>query len=141
MRFLVIPEPNTLTPPPELLPSLLAAEKEWRNRYADRLDGYAWFASGGGTGIIDVDDGETLFQAVSEHPFCPFTKIDVRPLGFSGGGPDRPPPTPTRARQAPARAFCFSASNSACVIAPLSSSCFPFAICSAGSLLAATDLM
>jgi muconolactone delta-isomerase len=67
-------------PAPENLPSLVAAEKEWRNRYADRLDAYAWFANGGGTGIIDVDDAETLFQAINEHPFCPYTKVDVRPL-------------------------------------------------------------
>ena len=80
MRFLVIAEPD-VAPAPELLPSLVAAEREWRDRYADRLDAYAWFAAGGGgTGIIDVDDAETLFQAINEHPMCPFTKVEVRPL-------------------------------------------------------------
>jgi hypothetical protein len=79
MRFLVLAEPVS-APPPELLPSIVAAEQEWRARYADRLESYAWFANGGGTGIIDVDDAETLFGAVAEHPFCPFTKVDVRPL-------------------------------------------------------------
>jgi muconolactone delta-isomerase len=79
MRFLVIADPAA-EPAPENLPSLVAAEKEWRNRYADRLDAYAWFANGGGTGIIEVDDAETLFQAINEHPFCPYTKVDVRPL-------------------------------------------------------------
>ena len=39
-----------------------------------------------------------------------------------------------------ASAFCLSASNSVCVIAPSSSSFFPLAICSAGSLADATDL-
>ena len=79
MRFLVIADPAT-APAPEDLPSLVAAEKEWRNRYADRLDAYAWFANGGGTGIIDVDDAESLFQAINEHPFCPYTRVGVRPL-------------------------------------------------------------
>jgi len=88
MRFLVLAEP-AVAPPPELLPSLLAAEKEWRNRYADRLDSYAWFAAGGGTGIIDVDDAETLFQAVNEHPFSPYTKTEVRPLADADGAARR----------------------------------------------------
>jgi hypothetical protein len=89
MRFLVIAEP-VVYPPPELLPSLLAAEKEWRDRYADRLDTYAWFAAGGGgTGIIDVDDAETLFQAINEHPFCPYTKTEARPLADADGGARR----------------------------------------------------
>jgi hypothetical protein len=79
MRFLVLAEPAA-PPPPELLPAIVAAEQEWRARYADRLESYAWFATGGGTGVIDVDDAETLFRAVNEHPFCPFTKVDVRPL-------------------------------------------------------------
>ena len=89
MRFLVIAEPDVV-PAPELLPSLLAAEKEWRDRYADRLDAYAWFAAGGGgTGIIDVDDAETLFQAINEHPFCPYTKTAVRPLADADGAARR----------------------------------------------------
>ena len=41
---------------------------------------------------------------------------------------------------APASAFCLSVSNSVAVIAPSSSSFFPLAICSAGSLADATDL-
>jgi hypothetical protein len=79
MRFLVLAEPG-MSPNPEELPSLFAAEKQWRSRYADRLDAYAWFAAGGGCGIIDVDREETLSQAICEHPFYPFTKTEVRPL-------------------------------------------------------------
>jgi muconolactone delta-isomerase len=89
MRFLVIAEPNVAAPP-DLLPSLVAAEKEWRDRYADRLEAYAWFAAGGGgTGIIDVDDAETLFQAINEHPFCPYTRTEVRPLADAAGAARR----------------------------------------------------
>jgi hypothetical protein len=89
MRFLVIAEP-VVAPAPELIPSLLAAEKDWRDRYADRLDAYAWFAAGGGgTGIIDVDDAETLFQAINEHLFCPYTKTEARPLADADGGARR----------------------------------------------------
>jgi hypothetical protein len=80
MRFLVIAEPGTNPVPEELLPSLFAAEKEWRDHYADRLDSYAWFAAGGGTGIIDVDDAETLAEAVHNHPFSRYSSTEVRPL-------------------------------------------------------------
>ena len=79
MRFLVLTE-MTAAPPPDVGLQLLAAEQEWRARYADRLETYAWFATGGGAGIIDVDDAETLFAAVNEHPFCPYTNVEVRPL-------------------------------------------------------------
>ena len=59
MRFLVTATPK-FDVPPELLPSLLDAEPEWRERYRDRLDAYAWFPGGGGFGIVDVDSEETL---------------------------------------------------------------------------------
>ena len=72
----LVPEPV----PEELLPSLFAAEKQWRDRYADRLDSYAWFAAGGGTGIIDVDDAETLAEAIHSHPFSPYSRTEVRPV-------------------------------------------------------------
>jgi hypothetical protein len=80
MRFLVLADPGTTQIPDDLLPSLFAAEKEWRDRYADRLDFYAWFAAGGGTGIIDVDDAETLTEAIYTHPFSPYSTTEVRAL-------------------------------------------------------------
>jgi hypothetical protein len=32
---------------------------------------------------------ETLFQAVNEHPFCPYTKTEVRPLADADGAARR----------------------------------------------------
>jgi hypothetical protein len=80
MRFLVIAEPNGNPVPPESIPSLLEAERGWRDRYADRLDDYHWYATGGGGAIVDVDDAESLCQAIFEHPFTPYTQTQVRPL-------------------------------------------------------------
>ena len=74
----------------------------------------------------------------------------------SGGGAPSAPPPPvlSRLRRFPnlgidpkvgpggsgyARAFCLSASNSACVMAPLSSSCFPFSISPVAPPLAAVE--
>jgi hypothetical protein len=84
MRFLVIAEPNGNAVPPESIPSLLEAEQSWRDRYADRIDDYHWYATGGGGAIVDVDDAETLCQAIVEHPFNPYTKTEVRPLVDAG---------------------------------------------------------
>jgi hypothetical protein len=36
-----------------------------------------------------VDDAETLFQAVNEHPFCPYTKTEARPLADANGAARR----------------------------------------------------
>ena len=79
MRFLVTATPK-FDVPSELLPSLLDAEPEWRERYRDRLDAYAWFPGGGGFGIADVDSEETLSAMVSEHPFSWCSDTQLRPI-------------------------------------------------------------
>jgi hypothetical protein len=80
MRFLVISLPRSETVPPELLPGLLDAEREWRGRYSDRIDSYGWFAGGGGFGIVDAGDETTLSRMVTEHPFTPFGELQIRPI-------------------------------------------------------------
>jgi hypothetical protein len=80
MRFLVIATPTAGAVPPEALPSLLDAEEAWLERFRPRLDVYGWFPGGGGFGVVRADDEETLNRAVAEHPFTPFSRLQVRPV-------------------------------------------------------------
>jgi len=80
MRFLVLSDPGSGPIVPEQLPSLFAAEAAWRERYSDQLEVYGWFVAGGGFGIAGVDDDAMLCRMVAEHPFTPFSKLDVRPI-------------------------------------------------------------
>jgi len=68
MKFLVIQTP-TYEVPIEQVPGMLAAERDWYDRNREYLDAYGWFVEGGGFGIADVPDAETLSRVNSEHPF------------------------------------------------------------------------
>jgi hypothetical protein len=80
MRFLVVSQPGSAPVPPEILPGLLDAEREWRDRYNDRIESYGWFAGPGGFGIVDAGDEATLSRMVREHPFTPFAELQIRPI-------------------------------------------------------------
>ena len=69
MRFLVISTPKYQVPL-EQLPGLLAAEREWYDRNREYLETYGWFPEGGGFGVADVPDVETLSRINNEHPFA-----------------------------------------------------------------------
>ena len=78
MRFLVISTPKYQVPM-EHLPGLLAAEREWYDRNREYLEAYGWFAdSGGGFGLVDVPDVETLSRINSEHPFAYNAETQIR---------------------------------------------------------------
>jgi hypothetical protein len=78
MRFLVISTPKYQVPT-EQLPGLLAAEREWYDRNREYLDAYAWFAdSGGGFGLVDVPDADTLSRINREHPFAYYAETQIR---------------------------------------------------------------
>jgi hypothetical protein len=79
MRFLVISTPRQPLAPDQL-PPLLEAERAWRERYAGRLHAYGWFAEGGGYGVADVDDLETIHRMACEHPLAPFSETTIRPV-------------------------------------------------------------
>ena len=80
MRFLVVSLPSSAPVPTELLPGLLDAEREWRDRHSDRIESYGWFAGRGGFGIVDAADEVTLSRMVTEHPFTPFSELQIRPI-------------------------------------------------------------
>ena len=79
MRFLVISTP-THQVPLEDLPGVLAAEREWRERHREHLVVYGWFAEGGGFGVVDVPDLETLSRINREHPFAYFSDTPIKPV-------------------------------------------------------------
>ena len=80
MRFLVTTN-GQYPVPPEQLPAILTAEREWRDRYADRLEAYGSFVGpAGGYGIVDVADAGVLSEMVASHPFSPFCETTVRPI-------------------------------------------------------------
>jgi hypothetical protein len=77
MRFLVISTPKYQVPL-EQLPGLLAAEREWYDRNREYLETYGWFPEGGGFGVADVPDVETLSRINNEHPFAYSAEIQIR---------------------------------------------------------------
>ena len=77
MRFLIIAFPK-FSPPLDQLPALVEAEKGWHERHRDRLEVHGWFVGGGGFVIANVEDDVTLNQVVMEHPFTPFSDVQVR---------------------------------------------------------------
>ena len=77
MRFLVISTPKYQVPL-EQLPGLLAAERDWYDRNREYLETYGWFPEGGGFGVADVPDVETLSRINNEHPFAYSAEIQIR---------------------------------------------------------------
>lgn len=79
MRFLVVQTPKHQVPL-EQLPGLLTAEREWCDRNREHLEAYGWFADGGGFGLVDVPDLETLSRINREHPFAYNAETQIRPV-------------------------------------------------------------
>jgi hypothetical protein len=77
MRFLVISTPKYQVPL-EQLPGMLAGERDWYDRNREYLEAYGWFPEGGGFGIADVPDVETLSRVNNEHPFAYSSDIEIR---------------------------------------------------------------
>lgn len=64
-------------PPAEMLPMMLEGTKQWIDRYGEKFDTLWWFESGGGIGIMDAGDGTDLMQMMAEHPFTPYSDVEV----------------------------------------------------------------
>jgi hypothetical protein len=77
MRFLVVGLPRSPVPP-EQLSDVVAAEPQWYERHRDKIEVYGWFAGGGGFAIVNVEDDVTLNELVVQHPFLPFSEVQVR---------------------------------------------------------------
>jgi muconolactone delta-isomerase len=78
MRFLVTTA-SKFPAPPEQVPGILAAERQWRDRYAEQLQEYGSFIGpAGGYGIVEVDDAGKLSEMVASHPLSPYCETEVR---------------------------------------------------------------
>jgi muconolactone delta-isomerase len=79
MQFLVVAKPQ-FQAPPDQLPAMIEAAMEWTDRYANELKEFGTFPGGGGFGIADVPDVETLNQMIVEMPFSPFSTHEIYPI-------------------------------------------------------------
>jgi uncharacterized protein DUF3303 len=79
MRFAIIYRPSNPAPP-EQIPDLVQAMGDWMQRHGDRFEATEFFVAGGGFGIVDTDDAETVQRLIAENPFTPFAEIEIRPL-------------------------------------------------------------
>lgn len=79
MKIAVIYRPRN-APPPEIMPGLLDGTRQWHDRYASRFEQLYFFTNGGGFGVADVDDSAELMRMSAEHPFTPFSDVEIRPV-------------------------------------------------------------
>ena len=79
MRVLVVGTPQ-FPIPPDQLSAMADAGIAWYQRYQEQLETFGNFPGGGGFGLVNVDDAETLNQMLLENPFVPFIRIEVRPV-------------------------------------------------------------
>jgi hypothetical protein len=74
VKALVIGRPQ-FPIPPEQAPMVVQGALDWYERYKDRFVEFGTFLGGGGFGVVEVDDVETLNRMISEMPFVTFSEI------------------------------------------------------------------
>jgi hypothetical protein len=79
VRVLVIGTPKFQVPP-EQMPGVVEGALAWSERYRDNLELFGNFVGGGGFGVLNVPDEETLNQIVIEMPFVWFSDVQVHPF-------------------------------------------------------------
>ena len=79
LRVAVIYRPRN-PPPPEALPMLMGAMGQWVEKHGHRFSTIEFFVGGGGFGVIDIDDSGELHRMAAEHPFTPFSEVEIRPV-------------------------------------------------------------
>ena len=83
MRFLVMTSQGAAQPPPEALPLILPAFKDWiHDRVkAGKIEAvFSYAEGGGGCGIANVTSHEELNELLVSSPLAPFTNYEVRAL-------------------------------------------------------------
>jgi hypothetical protein len=79
MRALVISRAKFQTPR-EVFPETMQAFAAWRDRYRPNMEGFYFFAGGGGgCGIVNAPD-ETVAQMFMEYPWAPFSEVELIPI-------------------------------------------------------------
>ena len=80
MRAFVLVEPKFFTPR-EIFPTLLEGFAAWRDANREHMESFEFFAGGGGGfGIFNGPDEETLNRIMFQYPFFPYSLITVRPI-------------------------------------------------------------
>ena len=79
MHVLVIGTPKFQVPP-EQLPGVVEGALAWSERHRDSIEFFGSFVGGGGFGVLNVPDEETLNQIVIEMPFSWFSDVQVHPF-------------------------------------------------------------
>lgn len=79
MRLMVIYRPRT-TPPPEAMAGMFEGVGAWIENHQAKFDRVEFFVGGGGYGVGDFDSSEELMQIAAEHPFTPFSDVEIRPV-------------------------------------------------------------
>lgn len=79
MRFAVIVRPK-FPIPPEQTGMVLEGFAQWREKYRGNLEVFEFFAGGGGGfGIANFPDAESLNQMMIENPINFFSDVEVHP--------------------------------------------------------------
>jgi hypothetical protein len=79
MRFAIIYRPKSAVPPDQA-PALLKGMADWMQNFGGRLEGVQFFVGGGGFGTIETDDAAEITRMIAEHPFTPYSEIEIKPL-------------------------------------------------------------
>jgi hypothetical protein len=80
MRTLIVLKAGPVAPPFEMLPTLLQAFKEWRNRWRPKMETFEFFAGAiGGWVVLNTADEMELTQAMMEFPFGGYSSTEVIP--------------------------------------------------------------
>ena len=77
MKIAVIYRPRN-TPPLEAAPMMVDGIEQWLKAYEDRFEFVYLFAGGGGFGVGDFEDSAEVQKMVAEHPFTPFSDVEIK---------------------------------------------------------------
>ncbi len=69
MRVAILVEAGAVPPPPDQLPMLLQAFAQWRDKWREKMEVFAfWAGRQGGLGVLNVADESELSQMMFEFP-------------------------------------------------------------------------
>ena len=81
MRCMVTSNPGPINPPIDMMPRLVEAFAQWREKYRPKMETFDFFAGRqGGCGIVNVRDEAELSQMMMEFPFGPFSEVRIEPV-------------------------------------------------------------
>ena len=79
MKIAIIYRPKT-PPPLDALPDMIDGMSAWVEQHAAKMETLYFFASGGGFGVLDIDDAAQAHRLMAEHPFTQYADVEVRPV-------------------------------------------------------------